>query len=161
MPGQKEAGRARYLRGKAKTARGKRGINLDCGKRRDQRAALQPFFQSPSGPIGAAGFDDEKKGGIDAEREQARSIRASPFARGLPGQAPQQEFALRGGRACLLGDRRQGESERRGIIAIGLRPDLVQPRALELVHRRRGQAVFGMPAKAGILVTGSPGQAGR
>ena len=130
MARQQQAGRARCLRGEAETARGKRRIDLDGGKGGDQRATLQAFFQGPGAAIRAACLDDEKESRVDAKRQEPGAVRASPFARGGMGQAPQHEFAFGDGRACLLGDRRKGESERRRVIAIGLGPDLVQPPAL-------------------------------
>jgi hypothetical protein len=122
------------LRGEAKTARGERRIDLDCGKRRDQRAAFEPFFQRPDSAIRAACLNDKQKGRVETECQQAWCIRASPFARGLLGETPQHEFAFSSWLGGLFGDDGKGEGERRGVIAIGLRPDLVQPPRLELVE---------------------------
>jgi hypothetical protein len=88
MIGEQEAGRARTLRSEAETARRERGLDLDGGECRDQRAALQTFFQSP----GRVGFipdhHDEEKSGVEAISDEPRSIRAAPFPRGMPRQAP-------------------------------------------------------------------------
>jgi len=125
------------LRGKAETARGERRFDLGRSKSRDQRAALQPFFQSPGGAIFVACFDDEKGGRVKAESEEAWSIRAPPFARGFLGETPQHKLALCHRLGRLPGDHRKGETKRRGVIAIGLSPDLVQPPALEDGGKRK------------------------
>lgn len=67
MAREQQTRRVRGLRGKVETAGGKKGVDLDRGKSRDQRGALQSFFQSPGGAIGVAGFDDKKKRRVDAE----------------------------------------------------------------------------------------------
>jgi hypothetical protein len=125
------------LRGETETARGERRFDFDRGERRNQRAALQAFFQSPGGAVGVGGFGDKKQSGIEAEGAQARAVRISPFARALPGQTPQHEIAFRGvpGPGDLSGDRREGEGKGRGVIPIGLGPDLVQSPVFEPVEK--------------------------
>jgi hypothetical protein len=54
------------LRGEAETARDKLRLDLDRRQRRDQRAALQAFFQRPGGGIGVAGLDDEEERRVEA-----------------------------------------------------------------------------------------------
>src|SRR5262245_4755139 len=95
MIGEQEAGRARTLRGEAETACHERGLGLDGGKRCDQRAALQTLFESP-GCIGfIPGHHDKEKSGVEAISDEPRSVRAAPFPRRLPRQAPQNEVAGR------------------------------------------------------------------
>ena len=122
---EQEAGCARTLRGEAETARHERGLDLDGGECCDQRAALQTFFESP----GRVGFipdhHDEKKSGVEAISDEPRSIRAAPFPRGLPRQAPQNEVAGRVPRRRLLGDDGKGESKRGRLVAVTLRLDLM------------------------------------
>ena len=88
MIGEQEAGRARILRGEAETARHERGLGLDGGERRDQRVALQTFFESPGRVVFIPDHHDEKKSGVEAISDEPGSIRAAPFPRGMPGQAP-------------------------------------------------------------------------
>lgn len=108
---EQETGRARTLRGEAETARHKRRLDLDRGERRNQRAALQTFFESPGRVVFVPDHHDEKKSGVEARSDEPRSIRASPFPRGMPGQAPQNEIAGRVPRHGLLGDDGKGESK--------------------------------------------------
>jgi len=130
----------RGLRGKAETAGGQLRLDLDAGQRRDQRAAFQPFLQSPGGVLVGARLHQQKKRRIEAIGHQARSIRAAPFPPDLVGEAPQHEIAgVLLGR--LLGDQGKGETERRWAVAIGLRPDLMQPPGFE-------------PAQGGRLLPG-------
>jgi hypothetical protein len=63
---EEEARRARGLRGEAETARHERGLDLDPGECRDQRATLQTFFQSPGRVVGIPGHHNEKKRGVEA-----------------------------------------------------------------------------------------------
>lgn len=132
---KQETGRARSLRREAETARHQLCLNLDRGERRDQRAALQAFLESP----GRVGFipdhHDEKESGVEAGSHEPRSVRASPFPRGMPCQAPQNEIAGRVPRRRLAGDDGKGESERGRFIAIGLRLDLMQPATFELAQK--------------------------
>ena len=66
MVREQEAWRARDLSGEAETARHERRLDLDPGKRRDQRATLQPFFQSPGRVVFIPGHHDEKTSGVKA-----------------------------------------------------------------------------------------------
>lgn len=63
---EQEARRARALSGKAEAARHERGLDLDSGKRGDQRAALQTFFQSPGRVVFVPCQHDEKESGVEA-----------------------------------------------------------------------------------------------
>lgn len=63
---EQEARRARSLCGEAETAGHKRGLDLDPGERRDQRATLQTFFESPGRVVFIPGHHDENKRGIEA-----------------------------------------------------------------------------------------------
>jgi hypothetical protein len=149
MVREQQAGRARGLRGQAEAARGERRLDLDRGQRRDQRAALQPFFQGPGGGCGIARLDDEEKRRVEAVSEEARSIRTPPFARGLPGEAPQYEVAVPHPLDRRFGDNRKGEAKRRGAVAIGDRPDLMQPPTPQRAERflpppERGRAGEGV-----------------
>jgi hypothetical protein len=138
MIGEQEAGRARTLRGEAETARRERGLDLDSGKRCDQRAALQTFFESP----GRVGFipdhHDKKKSGVEAVSDEPRSVRAAPFPCGMPGQAPQDEVAGRVPRRRLLGDDGKGESKRGRLIAVTLGLDLMYPAFFEFAQKGDG-----------------------
>ena len=130
---QQQAWRVRGLRGKAEAARGQLRLDLDPGQRRDQRAASQPFFQSPGGILGSARLDQKKPRRIESAGDEAGSVRAAPFPRHLTGDAPQHEIAgFVFGR--LFGDHGKSETERCRVIAVGVRPDLMQPAALELVE---------------------------
>jgi hypothetical protein len=129
---QQQTRRVRGLRGKAKAAGDKLRLDLDPGQRRDQRAASQPFFQSPGGILGSARLDQKKQRRIEAAVDEAGSVRAPPFPRHLPGDAPQHEIA-RFVFGRLFGDYGKSETERRRVIAVGFRPDLMQSAALELV----------------------------
>ena len=119
----------RGLRGKAEAAGGQLRLDLDPGQRRDQRAASQPFFQSPGGILGSARLDQKKQRRIEAAGDEAGSIGAPPFPRHLTGDAPQHEIAgfVFG---HLLGNHGKSETERRRVIAVGLGPDLMQAAAL-------------------------------
>ena len=121
------------MRGKAEATGGKLRLDRDAGQRRDQRATLQPFFQSPGRVLFIACFHKKKKRRIEAKCEEAGSIRAPPFPRRLVGEAPQHEIAgsLLG---RLFGDQGKGETERHRAIAVGFGPDLMQPPAFELVQ---------------------------
>jgi len=136
MVREQQAGRARGLRGQTEAARGERRLDLDGGQRRDQCAAFQPFFQGPGGGCGIARLDDEEKRRVEAVSEKARPIRTPPFARGLLGEAPQYEVAVPHPLDGRFGDNRKGEAKRRGAVAIGERPDLMQPPALQLAEGR-------------------------
>jgi hypothetical protein len=123
----------RGLRGQAEAAGDQLRLDLDTGQRRDQRAASQSFFQSPGGILGSARLDQKEQRRIEAAGDEAGSVRAAPFPRHLTGDAPQHEiagFVL--GR--LFGDHGKSETERRRVIAVDFRPDLMQPAALELVE---------------------------
>ena len=128
------------MRGKTEPARGERRLDLDLGKSRDQRAAFQSFFQGPSGVPGIACLHHEKKRGVEAEHEQARSIRTSPFPRGLMGEAPQHEIAACDLPGRLFGDQGKGETERRRAIAVGFGPNLMESPVFQLAERPRQSA---------------------
>jgi len=134
MNREQQAGRARGLRGKTEATGRKRRLDLGLGKRCDQRTTLQPFFQSPGCVVFIPGHYDESKSRVEAGGDETRSIGASPFKRGLLGEAPQHEIPALHPLSGLFGDHRKGEAERRGSIAVGFRPDLMQPAALELVE---------------------------
>lgn len=131
------------MRRKAEAAGHQLCLDLGCGERGDQRAALQTFFESP----GRVGFildhHDEKKSRVETESHEPRSVRTSPFPRGMPCQAPQNEVAGRVRRRRLLGDDGEGESKRGRLIAVGLRLDLMQPAALQLVEEVGGVILRG------------------
>ena len=131
MAREQQAGRARGLRGKTETAGRKRRLDLDLGKRRDQRATLQPFFQSPGRVVFIPGHHHERKSGVEAGGDETRSIGASPFKRGLLGEAPQQEIPAHPLRRRLFGDDGKGESKRGRLIAISFRLDLVKSASFE------------------------------
>lgn len=138
----------RGLRGKAEAAGGQLRLDLDPGQRRDQRAASQPFFQSPGGILGSARLDQKKQRRIEAAGDEARSVRAPPLPRYLTGDAPQHEIAgFVFGR--LFGDHGKSETERRRVIAVGFRPDLVQPTALELGEKESPPPLRGRDREGG------------
>jgi hypothetical protein len=71
-------------------------------------------------------LDDEEARGIEAESDEAWPVRASPFARGVFSETPQQE--LPGPGSCrALSDHGKSKTERGGGIAVRSRFDLVQP----------------------------------
>jgi len=154
MVREQQAGRARGLRGKAEAARGERRLDLDRGERGDQRAALQPFFQGPGGGFGIVRLDDEEQRWIEAVSEKPRSIGAPPFARGLPGEAPQHEVAVLYPSDRRFGDNGKGEAKCRRTVAISMGPQLMQPAALELIQGKlpspkRGRAGVGVDSLLG------------
>jgi hypothetical protein len=132
---QQQTRRARGLRGKAEAAGGQLRLDLDPGQGRDQRATSQPFFQSPGGILGSARLDQKKQRRIEAAGDKAGSVRAAPFPRHLPCDAPQHEIA-RFVLGRLFGDYGKSETERRRVIAVGFGPDLMQPAVLEPVERK-------------------------
>ncbi len=138
MVREQQARRARGLRGKAETARDKRRLDLDLRQRHDQRAAFQSFFQSPGGVCGIARLHEEKKGGVEAEHEEARPIRAPPFPRHLIGEAPQHQIAALNLLGRLLGDQGKRKTERRRAVAVGFGPDLMKTPAFQLAQGPRG-----------------------
>jgi hypothetical protein len=135
------------LRGKAKAARDERRFDLDLRERCDERPALQPLFKRPGGILGRPRLDDEKERRVETERRKSRPVRSPPFARGIFGEAPQDEAPALGLRGSF-GDRGKGEGKRGRSVAIGGRLDLVEPSATELMQRRPLLPV--MPAPAGI-----------
>ena len=136
---QQQAGCARGLRGKAKPSGGELGLDLDRRQRGNQRAALQALFERPGGAKRVAGLDNEKKCGIEPGSDKARPVSVSPFARGVLGKAPQHEIPVRRSLGRCRGNRRKGKTKCRRGVAIGLRPDLVQPAALQLFERHLKQ----------------------
>ena len=131
VTGEEETGRARDLRGKAEAAPGKLFPDLGLPKCCDERPALKPLFQRPGGILRRPGLDDEETRGVEAVGDEARPVRAPPFARRVLGQAPEHEIAPRGpGR--VLSDRGEGEGESARGVAVGGRLDLVQPCLLQL-----------------------------
>jgi hypothetical protein len=146
MARQKQAGRAGSLRRKAETAGSERLLDLGLRQGCAQRPALQSFFQGPGGVFQRPRLDDEKQRGVEAEGAQARPIRPSPFARGALGEAPQHEIPGAPSLGRVLGDHGKGETERSGAIAIGFRPQFVQPPAFQPVEGRGAHPVLVMPA---------------
>lgn len=141
MPREQQAWRARGLGGQAEATGCQRRLDLDFGQGRDQRAAFQPFFQSPGGVLGLARLHHEKKRRVEAEHHEARSIRLAPFARGRAGEAPQHEIAAPDLLGRLLGDHGKGETQRRRTVAIGLGPDVMEAPGFQPAQgksRRRG-----------------------
>src|SRR5262249_44448810 len=72
--------------------------------------------------------------GVEAEGDEARSVRRAPFARGSVGQAPEE----RRGAVTLnqaIADKGEHKGKRRRLVAIGCRLDLVQAEARELAPR--------------------------
>lgn len=123
------------MRGKAEPASHQRRLDLGLGKGRDQRTAFQSFFQGPGGIPGIACLHQQKKRGVEAEHEEARSIRTSPFPCGLFGEAPQHEIPARDPLGRVLGDQGQGETERRRALAVGFGPKAMKAAALQLVQK--------------------------
>ena len=143
MTREQQAGRARGLRGKTEAAGRKRRLDLDLGKCCDQRATLQPFFQSPGCVVFIPGHYDESKSGVEAGGDETRSIGASPLKRGLLGEAPQHEIPAHPLRRRLFGDNGKGESKRGRLIAVSFRLDLVKPASLQLVEGASGVILRG------------------
>jgi hypothetical protein len=123
------------LRGKAKAARDERRFDLDLRKRCDERPALQPLFKRPGGILCRPRLDDEKERRVEAERRKSGPVRSPPFARGIFGEAPQDEAPALGLRGNS-GDCGKGESKRGRSVAIGGGLDLVEPALLELAERK-------------------------
>lgn len=136
MTREKEAGRARGLRGKAEAAGGKLSLELGLTESGDERAALQPLFQRPGGVLRRPCLDDEQKRGIEALSDEARAVRATPFARGGLSEAPEHEVPA-SPLSRAVSDRGKGEGERCRGVAVGGRLDLVQSRLPELVEQKR------------------------
>jgi hypothetical protein len=138
------------LRGKAEAPGGKLGHAFGLSERGDEGEALKPFFERPGCVVHRPCLDKEETRRVEAESNEARSVRMAPFARGLLGETPEQEIP-----APPLGqdfsNRSKSKAERGRGIAVGGAPDLVQPRLRQL-----GQGKFSflsflvMPAKAGI-----------
>jgi hypothetical protein len=132
MIGEEKAGRARSLRGKTKPAGGKLGQAFCLPKRRDERQALKPLFERPGRVLHRPCLDDEKTCRVETKGNEARSVRASPFARGLFGEAPQQDLPMPDPVSALR-DHGKGKTERRWGVAVGGWFDFVQPRLSESV----------------------------
>ncbi len=150
VTGEEETGRARGLRGKAEAAARELFPDLGLAKRGDERPALQPLFQRPGGVLRRPGLDDEETGGVEALGDEARPVRAPPFARDALGQAPENEIAAPGP-ARALSECGKGKGESGGGVAIGGRLDLVQPCLKEPVEGKspvpeRGRAGEGLRA---------------
>ena len=138
------------MRGKAESSGGKLGQAFGLSERGDEGETFKPFFERPGRVLHRPCLDDEEACWIEAKSDEAWSVRVAPFARGVLGEAPEQEVP-----APPLGqdfsDRGEGKAERGRGVAVGGAPDLVQPRLREL-----GQGKFSflsllvMPAKAGI-----------
>ncbi|MFZ2018917.1 MAG: hypothetical protein WAU90_09615 [Methyloceanibacter sp.] len=150
MPREDKAGGARGLRGKAESSGGKLGQAFGLSKRGDEGEAFKPFFERPGCVLHRPCLDEEETRRVEAKSDEAWPVRVAPFARGVLGEAPEQEVP-----ASPLGqdfsDRSKGKAERGRGVAVGGAPDLVQPRLRQL-----GQGKFSflsllvMPAKAGI-----------
>jgi hypothetical protein len=134
MAGEEEAGCAPGLRSKTKPSGGKLGQAVCLPKHRDEHQALKSLFERPGGVLHRSCLDDEEARRVEAKSDEARPIRASPFARDVFCEAPQQEFPGRW-RCRAVSDRGKGKTERGGGVAVGGRPDLVQSRLVELVEK--------------------------
>ena len=148
MAGEKEAGRARGLGGKAEAPGEEWRLDCDLAKGCGQRPAFQPFLKGPSGINLGSCFDDEKAGRIEAEGEKSRPVGAPPLMGGFRREAPQDE-----GRRLFcsyaLADRGKGEGNACGRVAIRGRLDFVQAAFLkpvqgELPLPERGRAGEGV-----------------
>jgi hypothetical protein len=93
VAGEKEAGRARSLCGKTKPPGGKLGQAFRLSECGAKGQALQPLFERPGGVLHRPCLDDEETRRVQTESDEARSIRASPFARNVLGEAPDHELA--------------------------------------------------------------------
>ena len=138
------------MRGKAESSGGKLGQAFGLSERGDEGEAFKPFFERPGCVLHRPCLDEEETRRVEAKSDEAWPVRVAPFARGVLGEAPEQEVP-----APPLGqdfsDRSKGKAERGRGVAVGGAPDLVQPRLRQL-----GQGKFSflsllvMPAKAGI-----------
>lgn len=117
MAREQQAGRARGLPSEAEAARDERRLDLDLRERRDERPALQPFFERPSGVLGCSRLDDEEERRVEAERAKPGPVRSSPFPRGILAEAPQDEAPALG-LSHHLGNRHKGKAKRGRMIAI-------------------------------------------
>jgi len=143
MPGEEKTGGAARLGGKPKTPGDERHLDLDLSQGGDEGPALQSFFQGPGRVQRIARLDDEKKGWVETEGEQARTVRGAPFARGSLHQAPQY------GRGTVspgqtLAEKGQGKGECCRLIAVSGSPDLVQS-----ARRKLAQGRCFLPRKGG------------
>src|SRR5262249_55362233 len=86
MPREEKAWRAACLRGKPEAPCDNRRLHLDLAESGGEGAGFKPLFQGPGRVHGIARLDDENEGGIEAEGDEARSVRRAPFARGFLGQ---------------------------------------------------------------------------
>jgi len=75
MPGEEETGGAARLRGKTETPRDERRLDFDLSQGGDESSAFQSFFQGPGRVQPIACLDDDKKSRVEAESEQARTVR--------------------------------------------------------------------------------------
>jgi hypothetical protein len=125
MAGEKEAGRARGLGGKAEAPGEEWRLDCDLTKGCGQGPAFQPFLKGPSGIKLGSYFDDEKAGRIEAEGEKSRPVRATPFIGGFRREAPQDE-GRRLFYSYALADRGKSEGKCGGHVAIRGRLDFVQ-----------------------------------
>ena len=90
MPGEEEAWGAARLRGKPEAPGDNRRFHLDLPESGGEGAGFQSLFQGPGRVHPIARLDDEDERGIEAEGDEARSVRRAPFARGSLGQAPEE-----------------------------------------------------------------------
>ena len=122
------------MRGKPEASGDDRRFHLDLGESCGEGAGFQPLFQGPSRVHPIARLNDENERGVEAEGDEARSVRRAPFARGSVGQAPEE----RRGAVTLnqaIADKGEHKGKRRRLVAIGCRLDLVQAEARELAPR--------------------------
>lgn len=90
MPGEEKTGSPARLRRQAEASGGEWRFDLDLPKGGDEGLGFQSLFQGPGRVQRMPRLNDEKKRRIEAESEQAWSVRRAPFARGSLGQAPQE-----------------------------------------------------------------------
>jgi len=148
MAGEEQAGGAACLCGKPETPGEERRLDLDLAEGGGEGLGLQALFQGPGGVDSSACLDDEEERGIEAEGEEPRPIRRSPFARPSFRQAPEQRRGSSLSPRHVIAETCKSEGERGRLIAIGGRSDLVQPRCGEPLPGLL--PLFVMPAKAGI-----------
>lgn len=132
MPREEQAGRAARFRGKPKASCDKRFLHLDLAEGGGEGAGFQPLFQGPSRIKRAPCLDDENECGVEAEGDEAGSVRRAPFASGPVGQAPQERCGAVPPDQAIT-EKGEGKGESRRLVAIGGRLDLVQAGGCEFV----------------------------
>jgi hypothetical protein len=136
------------LRGKSESSGGKLGHAFGLSERGNEGEALKPFFERPGCFVHRPCLDKEETRRVEAESNEAWPVRVAPFARGLLGEAPEQEVP-----APPLGqdfsDRSKSKAERGRGIAVGGAPDLVQPRLREPMQERFPPPLRGRAGEGG------------